>query len=216
MNYPEYRPQPAVAIGGKLYRQGLIKMNEFVELCARDRIPIIWFQDTTGIDLDDFAEKAELLGLGQSLIYTIQNSNIPQLEITLRKASAAAHYVLGGPQGETNAFSIGAATSETYALYSETGASAMYVRRLVKDKQAGKSLTETIDKMNALIQKFYDNSRPKFTAKEGMVDEIVEMNRIRDYMIAFTESAYQNPRSICPVHQMLTVRAIAEYNAQKK
>ena len=92
----------------------------------------------------------------------------------------------------------------------------MYVRRLVKDKQAGKSLTETIDKMNALIQKFYDNSRPKFTAKEGMVDEIVEMNRIRDYMIAFTESAYQNPRSIGPVHQMLTVRAIAEYNAQKK
>lgn len=216
MNYPEYRPQPSVAIGGKLYRQGLVKMNEFVELCARDRIPLIWLQDTTGIDLDDYAEKAELLGLGQGLIYTIQNSHIPQLEITLRKASAAAHYVLGGPQGETNAFSIATAASETYALYSETGASAMYVRRLVKDKKEGKSLDGTIKKMNDLIQKFYDNSRPKFTAKLGMVDEIVDMTRIRDYMIAFAEAAYQNPRSICPVHQMLTVRAIAEYDAQKK
>lgn len=214
-NYPEYRPQPAFAIGGKLYRQGLIKMNEFVELCARDRIPIIWLQDTTGIDLDDYAEKAELLGLGQSLIYTIQNSGIPQLEITLRKASAAAHYVLGGPQGETNAFSIGTAASETYALYSETGASAMYVRRLVKDKKAGKSLDETIQKMNDLIQKFHDTSRPEFTAKLGMIDEVVDMTRIRDYMIAFTESAYQNPKSICPYHQMMTVRCIAEYNAQK-
>ena len=156
MNYPEYRPQPSVAIGGKLYRQGLVKMNEFVELCARDRIPVIWLQDTTGIDLDDYAEKAELLGLGQGLIYTIQNSHIPQLEITLRKASAAAHYVLGGPQGETNAFSIGTAASETYALYSETGASAMYVRRLVKDKKEGKPLDGTIKKMNDLIQKFHD------------------------------------------------------------
>lgn len=134
----------------------------------------------------------------------------------MRKASAAAHYVLGGPQGETNAFSIATAASETYALYSETGASAMYVRRLVKDKKEGKPLDETIGKMNDLIQKFHDTSRPKFTAKLGMVDEIVDMTRIRDYMIAFTEAAYQNPRSICPVHQMLTVRAIAEYNAQRQ
>ena len=216
MNYPEYRPAGSMAIGGKLYRQGLVKMNEFVDLCARDKIPMIWLQDTTGIDLDDYAEKAELLGLGQGLIYTIQNSHVPQLEITLRKASAAAHYVLGGPQGETNAFSIGTAASETYALYAETGAAAMYVRRLVKDKKEGKPLDGTIKKMNDLIEKFHQESTPQYTAKLGMIDEVVDMDKIRDYMIAFTEAAYQNPRAICPVHQMLTVRAIAEYNARQK
>ena len=62
-NYPEYADYPG--IGGKLYRQGLIKMNEFVTHCGRDRIPVIWFQDTSGIDVGDTAEKAELLGLGQ-------------------------------------------------------------------------------------------------------------------------------------------------------
>ena len=36
--YPEYADYPG--IGGKLYRQGLIKMNEFVTLCGRDRVPI--------------------------------------------------------------------------------------------------------------------------------------------------------------------------------
>ena len=56
MNYPEYK-QNSVGIGGKLYRQGLIKMNEFVTLCARDRIPLIWLQDTTGIDVGDEAER---------------------------------------------------------------------------------------------------------------------------------------------------------------
>ena len=64
MDYPEYADYPG--FGGKLYRQGLIKMNEFVTLCGRDRVPIIWFQDTSGIDVGDIAEKAELLGLGQS------------------------------------------------------------------------------------------------------------------------------------------------------
>lgn len=58
--------QNAVGIGGKLYRQGLIKMNEFVTLCERQSSYMVWIQDTTGIDVGDDAERAELLGLGQS------------------------------------------------------------------------------------------------------------------------------------------------------
>ena len=133
MNYPEYR-EKSVGIGGKLYRQGLIKMSEFVTLCSRDRLPIVWLQDTSGIDVGNPAEKAELLGLGQSLIYSIENSGVPQIEISIRKASAAAHYVLGGPQGNnTNAFSLGTAATEVYVMNGETAASAMFSRRLAKD-----------------------------------------------------------------------------------
>ncbi len=95
-NYPEYADYPG--IGGKLYRQGLIKMNEFVTLCGRDRVPVIWFQDTSGIDVGDIAEQAELLGLGQSLVYSIQQTDVPMMLVVLRKGSAAAHYVMGGPQ----------------------------------------------------------------------------------------------------------------------
>ena len=38
-NYPEYTNE-YIGVGGKLYRQGLIKMNEFVTQCGRDRVPI--------------------------------------------------------------------------------------------------------------------------------------------------------------------------------
>ena len=212
MNYPEYKVAGSVGIGGKLYRQGLVKMNEFVTLCARDRLPIVWIQDTTGIDVGNDAEKAELLGLGQSLIYSIQTSHIPKFEITLRKGTAAAHYVLGGPQGnDTNAFSIGTAATEIAVMNGETAATAMYSRRLAKDRKAGKDLQPTIDKMNNLIQAFYTKSRPKVCAELGLVDEIVDMNKIRGYVEAFTEAAYQNPESICPFHQMILPRAIREF-----
>lgn len=211
IDYPEYRGEDALGIGGKLYRQGLIKMNEFVTLCARDRIPIIWLQDTSGIDVGDPAEKAELLGLGQSLIYSIQNSALPQLEITLRKASAAAHYVLGGPQGETNAFSLATSASEYYVMHGETAASAMYIRKLVKDYKAGKPLDETVQLMNTMIEDYHMKSRPIFCAEMGMVDEVVEMTELRKYMIAFIQSAYQNPKSVCPHHQMILPRVIKEF-----
>lgn len=212
-DYPEYRGKGAFGMGGKLYRQGLIKMNEFVTLCSRDKIPMIWIQDTTGIDVDNEAEKAELLGLGQSLIYSIQNSGLKMLEITLRKGTAAAHYVLGGPQGnDTNVFSLGTAATEINVMYGKTAAGAMYSRRLVKDQDSGKDLQPTIDKMNELIQHYIDTSVPSFCAKEGMVDEIVDMPKLRNYMIAFTDAAYQNPDSICPVHQMLLPRIIRDYD----
>lgn len=217
-NYPEYRGAGAVGVGGKLYRQGLIKMNEFVTMCGRDRLPIVWIQDTTGIDVGDPAEKAELLGLGQSLIYSIQNAGVPQMEITLRKGTAAAHYVMGGPQGNaSNVFSIGTAATEIYVMHGETAAAAMYSRRLVKDKKEGKDLAPTIEKMNELIQDYSDKSRPSYCAKIGLVDEIVRMKQLRNYICAFVGASYQNPKSICPFHHMMTPRIIRDWdNLMKK
>ena len=215
-NYPEYKNSPATT-GGKLYRQGLVKMNEFVTLCGRDRIPLIWLQDTTGIDVGDDAEKAELLGLGQSLIYSIEANGLPSLQVTLRKASAAAHYVLGGPQGNnTNAYSIGTAACEYYVMPGETAANAMYSRKLVKASKSGEDMTPIIDKMNEMIQLYTDKSRPAYCAKMGMVDEVVDMTELRPYIQAFTEAVYQNPKSICPMHQMVTPRACREFITYEK
>ena len=217
-NYPEYPSAGGpIGVGGKLYRQGLMKMNEFVTLCARDRLPIVWLQDTTGIDVGDPAEEAELLGLGQSLIYSIQNADVPQMEVTMRKGTAAAHYVMGGPQGTgRNVFSLGTAATEIYVMHGETAATAMYSRRLVKDQKDGKDLQPTIDKMNALIQDYAAKSNPMACAEQGLVDEIVKLSDLRNYIAAFVGAAYQNPKSICPFHHMLLPRNIREWNSLHK
>jgi glutaconyl-CoA decarboxylase len=205
--YPEYADYPG--IGGKLYRQGLIKMNEFVTQCGRDRVPIVWFQDTTGIDVGDLAEKAELLGLGQSLIYSIQSTDVPMLLVVLRKGSAAAHYIMGGPTANRhNAFTLGTAATEIYVMHGETAAVATYSRRAVKEKDSGKPLEPVAQKMNEMAQKYHHTSRPAYCARYGFVDEVVELRRLRDYLKAFAGAAYQNPRSICPRHQMMLPRLI--------
>jgi glutaconyl-CoA decarboxylase len=207
-NYPEYTNKYH-GIGGKLYRQGLINMNEFVTLCGRDRVPIIWFQDTSGIDVGDTAEKAELLGLGQSLIYSIEQTDLPMMLFVLRKGTVAAHYVLGGPTANNhNAFTLGTAATEINVMDGETAAAAAYARRLVKEKDAGKSLDPTIEKMNDLVKHYAETSRPMYCAKQGFVDEIVRFEDIRKYMVAFANGAYQNPKSICPQHHMILPRLI--------
>ncbi|MBF8269369.1 MAG: glutaconyl-CoA decarboxylase subunit alpha, partial [Gammaproteobacteria bacterium] len=205
--YPEYADYPG--IGGKLYRQGLIKLNEFVTLCGRDRIPIIWFQDTTGIDVGDVAEKAELLGMGQSLIYSIQQTPVPMLLVMLRKGNAAAHYVMCGPNANRhNAFTLGTAATEIAVMHGETAAVANYGRRVLKDKDDGKPLEPLAAKMNELVKRYHDTSQPDYCARYGFVDEVVKLDSLRNYLKAFAGAAYQLPRSICPRHQMILPRII--------
>ncbi len=205
--YPEYADYPGM--GGKLYRQGLIKMNEFVTHCGRDRVPIVWFQDSTGVDVGDAAEKAELLGLAQSLIFSIQQTDIPMLLVLLRKGTGSAHYFMGGPTANRhNAFTLGTAATEIYVMHGETAAVATYSRRLVKEKAAGRPLEPVLERMNELARAYYENSRPLFCARNGLVDEIVSLEDIKKYLVAFAGAAYQNPKSICPHHQMMLPRII--------
>ncbi len=208
-NYPEYAKGAYIGAGGKHYRQGLIKQSEFVTLCGRDNLPIIWLQDTTGIDVGDIAEEAELLALGQSLIYSIEKTNLPMMCIILRKGAAAAHYIMGGPQAnENNAFTLGTPLTEIYVMHGETAAAAAYSRRLVKEQDAGRDLEPVIEKMNEMTKSYYDKSRPVFCAQTGLVDELVTLPDLRKYVVAFTGANYQNPKSITPVHQMILPRSI--------
>lgn len=207
--YPDYAEGAYPGVGGKHYREGLIKQGEFVTLCGRDNLPIVWLQDTTGIDVGDAAEEAELLALGQSLVYSIEQTELAMMCIVLRKGTAAAHYIMCGPQANNNnAFTLGTPLTEIYVMHGETAAAASYARRLVKEDDAGNDLAPTLEKMNRMIQDYQDKSRPAYCAKTGFVDEIVSLPDLRKYIQAFTGANYQNPKSITPVHQMLLPRII--------
>jgi len=207
--YPEYAQGRYQGIGGKLYRQGLIKLNEFVTQCGRDRLPMIWFQDTSGIDVGDIAEKAELLGLGQSLIYSIEQTDVPLMLVVLRKGTAAAHYIMGGPNANNhNVFTLGVPTTEIYVMHGETAAAASFSRRLVKEQDGDRPLEPVIEKMNELARLYYERSRPVYCAKRGFVDEVVPFTQIRRYMQAFVGACYQNPTTFCPQHHQMLPRLI--------
>jgi glutaconyl-CoA decarboxylase len=93
-------------------------------------------------------------------------------------------------------------------MHGETAAVATYARRAAKEHAAGRSLDPVIDKMNALVERYDETSRPAYCARHGFVDEIVKLPDLRRYLQAFTGAAYQNPISICPRHHMLLPRLI--------
>jgi glutaconyl-CoA decarboxylase subunit alpha len=131
------------------------------------------------------------------------------MTVIVRKGTAAAHYIMAGPQANNNnAFTLGIATTEIYVMHGETAAAASFARRLVKEKDAGKSLAPVIESMNKTVQEYVNKSRPSYCAKTGMVDEVVALPALRTYLVAFANCCYQNPESITPQHQMILPRII--------
>ena len=129
--------------------------------------------------------------------------------VVLRKGTAAAHYVMGGPTANNHtAFTLGTAATEINVMHGETAAAASYARRLVKEKDSGKPLGPVIDKMNEMVEHYRKTSQPIYCAKKGFVDEVVRFEAIRGYMVAFANGVYQNPRSICPHHHLMLPRLI--------
>jgi len=205
--YPRYSRKNG--IGGKLYDEGLKKMAQFVTECSRDGLPMIWFQDTTSIDVGDEAEEAELLGLGQSLIYSIEQSKIPMATIVLRNGMAASHYVMAGPQASGhNVFALGTVLTKICVMYGETAAVATFSRRLAKAKAEGKALDPIIDEMNKFVEKYKRDSQAIRCAEMGLVDEIVTLYNLRGYLTMFIRAAHQNPAHICPPHLQMLIRTI--------
>jgi len=58
------------------------------------------------------------------------------------------------------------------------------------------------------VKHYQETSRPLYCAKKGFVDEVIRLEAIRKYLVAFANGVYQNPRSICPQHHMLLPRLI--------
>ena len=100
-------------------------------------------------------------------------------------------------------------------MNSETTATAMYARRLVKEYDAGHDIQPIIEEMNDIIDKYHHDSRPNYCAQHGFPDEIVAVPDILRYICAFVGAAYQNPASICPFDQMMVPRMIRDWDNKK-
>ena len=185
-------------------------MNEFVTHCGRDRVPIIWFQDTIGHRRRRHRREGGASGPGP-VAHLLHRAD-------RRAHDAASSYAKERPR-PTTSWAGPRPTTTTPSPWAPpppkstscTGRPPRpraFARRLVKEKESGKPLDPVIDKMNRLVKSYYDKSRPVYCAQSGLVDEVVRMTDIRRYLVAFTGAAYQNPRSICPQHQMLLPRII--------
>jgi acetyl-CoA carboxylase carboxyltransferase component/biotin carboxyl carrier protein len=179
---------------GILYRDGIAKISAFSRACNADGIPLIWLQDIGGFDIGLEAERHGLLGLGSSLIYTNSTNQVPMFTVLLRKASGAGYYAMAGLPYDP-VVQLATPISRLSVMEGRTLAIATYNTKLdddfqiqTEDPEERRKIEQGMAQVEARIEQDMDPIR---AASQMDTDEIVEIERLRDWLVALVEMTYQ-------------------------
>jgi acetyl-CoA carboxylase carboxyltransferase component/biotin carboxyl carrier protein len=214
-NNPAPHPHPdgrGMRPGGILYREGIAKISVFSRACNGDGIPIVWLQDVAGFDIGAEAEAQGLLGYGSNLIYTNSTNETPMFTVLVRKASGAGYYAMAGHPYEP-VVQLSLPTARLSVMEGRTLAIAAYNTKLddnfeiaTDDPDERKKIADGMAATEARIEADMD---PVVSAANMDTDEIIRMDELRRWLVAFAEMSYQatgrrrikNPR-IWSVHDL--------------
>jgi 3-methylcrotonyl-CoA carboxylase beta subunit len=181
--------------GGILYKEGIAKASGFSRACNDDGLPIIWLQDISGFDIGPEAEKLGLLGYGSSLIYSNSTHTTPMITVLLRKASGAGYYAMAGLPYDP-VLQLATPLTRLAVMEGKTLAIGAYNTKL--DDQFQIATQDPVEHakiaagMLDVEQKIEKDMDPVRSASQMDIDEIIELNEIRDYLEMSVTLCYQS------------------------
>jgi acetyl-CoA carboxylase carboxyltransferase component len=214
-NNPAPHPHPeggGMRPGGILYREGIAKISTFSRACNADGIPIVWLQDVAGFDIGAEAEAQGLLGYGSNLIYTNSTNETPMFTVLVRKASGAGYYAMAGHPYEP-VVQLSLPTARLSVMEGRTLAIAAFNTKLDSNFEIATDDPEERAKiaagMAATEARIEADMDPVVAASNMDTDEIIKLDELRRWLVAFAEMSYQatgrrrikNPR-IWSVHDL--------------
>jgi propionyl-CoA carboxylase beta chain len=181
--------QPAI-LAGVLDINASIKAARFVRFCDCFNIPLITLEDVPGFLPGLAQEHGGIIRHGAKLLYAFAEATVPKITVITRKAYGGAYDVMSSKhiRGDINL----AWPSAEIAVMGPEGAINILYRKELAD-------AEDPDALRAkLVQEYRDTfANPYVAASWGYLDDVIEPNQTRPYLINALEML-QNKRDENP------------------
>ncbi|MDE6617489.1 MAG: hypothetical protein K2K13_00475 [Clostridiales bacterium] len=162
----------AAADGERITHDACIKISEFLNVCENAERPVVFLVDSVGTEQS--AADAALIREMSNLIYQVNSLSVDIFSVVYGKAIGGAYTALVAP----SEYKIAWDSAEIGALESEAAARLLYADEIksAKDK----------DKTAEKLAKSYggENCAALVVAKDGYLDNVIEPNHTRSYLIA--------------------------------
>jgi propionyl-CoA carboxylase beta chain len=181
--------QPAV-LAGVLDINASIKAARFVRFCDCFNIPLITFEDVPGFLPGLAQEQGGIIRHGAKLLYAFAEATVPKITVITRKAYGGAYDVMSSKhlRGDIN---LAWPTAEIAVMGPEGAINILYRKELAEAADP--------DTLRAqLVQEYRDTfANPYVAASWGYLDDVIEPNQTRPYLINALEML-QNKRDENP------------------
>jgi acetyl-CoA carboxylase carboxyltransferase component len=169
---------------GVLDSPALNKIREFVDICDRFNLPLLFFQDVPGLMVGVDAEAAGVLRGYERLAARLARARVPKLTVVMRKAYGGGHFALAG-QPVNPDFLFAWPTAELGFMAPAPGVRTVYRRKLdAMDAEEAERFQQE------QIAEWEDESAPWEAAAHLAIDDIIEPHQTRQTLIAALEYAW--------------------------
>ncbi|MFZ0475299.1 MAG: carboxyl transferase domain-containing protein [Halobacillus sp.] len=157
------------------------KAVDFICLCDSYHIPLIFLHDTPGFRISSRAEKQKMPAKIMNWNTALAKSSIPKFSIIIRKSVGAAYGNMCGPGMGADVVAAWPA-AEINFTGPEVGINVVYGKHIRKAERPEEERSKYLEQWN------FDSS-PYKAAGKFLLEDIIEPNQTRSFLMRFLESA---------------------------
>lgn len=179
--------------GGIIYSDSAEKVAYFMDMCDRQRMPMLFVQDVSGFMVGVEAEHSGIIRAGARMVESMATARVPKIVLTTNHASGAGYYAMAG-QGFDPDFIFTWPTGRMGVMEGESAVQAVHGRRIEQARAAGTALDpETTEAIEQTRDEYDRQLDARYAAARGFVDAVVYPEDTRAVLSLALRCALDNP-----------------------
>ncbi len=176
-------PIGILANQGVLFSDSSNKGAQFIQLCARNNTPLLFFQNTSGFMVGKEYEQGGIIKHGANLIHAVSTSGLPSITVMVANSYGAGNYGMNGRSFEPN-FLFTYPQAQLAVMGAEQLAGTMEIVQRASAAAQGKEYNEAFGQAmkDALIQDMNKSSSAWYSTSQVWDDGVIDPRETRNYL----------------------------------
>jgi len=176
-------PIGIIANNGVIFSESANKGAQFIQLCNKNDVPILFVQNTTGYMVGKQYEEGGIIKNGAKLINAVSNSEVPHLTLMIGNSYGAGNYGMCGRSYEPR-FLFTYPNAKIGVMGSEQLAGVMEIIQRAAAKKSGVKYDEEQGNMikQMLIQEAEKKSSAWYSTSKLWDDGVIDPRETRNYL----------------------------------
>jgi acetyl-CoA carboxylase carboxyltransferase component len=176
-------PVGIIANNGVLFSESANKGTHFIQLCNKNDVPLLFFQNITGFMVGKDYEQGGIIKHGSKLINAVSNSEVPAITIMMGASYGAGNYAMMGRAYQPR-FLFSYPNSRIAVMGPEQLAGVMGIIQKQAAKKAGMDYDEVQAKMlrDHMVNEAVKQSDAWYSSGQIWDDGVIDPRQTRNYL----------------------------------
>ena len=190
----EGMPCGIIANNGVLFGESALKATNFIELCTRESVPLMFLQNITGFMVGANYERGGIAKDGAKMVHAVATAKVPKISLLMGGSFGAGNYGMCG-RAYSPRFLWTWPSSRISVMGGEQAAQVMVTVKRDQLARSGQTLTEAeAEDIAAPIRAKYEREGHPFYASARLWDDgVIDMRHTRQILAASLATTLHAP-----------------------